>query len=144
MFWEEIGIGDDKVCKQWFPAVPDTYLAAYMLLGCDVLRQAQLIWNGKKRVLISGNTPYIVNHIPKQKSRVSRVKRPVEISKLSTTFSEIHRLHHEKLPPYQTRFVSVTVNQIPGTTLVVHPKPRISHSGYPFLLQMTSENYIYI
>ncbi len=133
------------VCKQWFPVVPDTYLAAAMLLGCDVLKQAPLIWNGKKRVLMWGNTPYVVNHIPKQKPRVSRVKfDPVEILKPSKTFSQIHLLHHEKLPPYQTRFVSVMVNQSPGTTLMLHPQPRFSHSSYPFLVKVTSEGHVYI
>ncbi len=145
MFWAEIRIGDNKVCRQWFPVVPNTYLAADMLLGCDVLGQAPLIWNGKKRVLMWGNTPYVVNYIPKQKSRVSRVKLdPVEISKPSKTFSQIHLLHHEKLSLYQTRFVSVMVNQSPGTTLIVHPQPRFSHSSYPFLVQVTSEGHIYL
>ncbi len=36
------------------------------------------------------------------------------------------------------------VNQSPGTTLVVHPQPRFSHSSYPFLVQVTSEGHIYL
>ncbi len=36
------------------------------------------------------------------------------------------------------------VNQSPGTTLVVHPQPRFSHSSYPFLVQVTSEKHNYI
>ncbi len=76
---------------------------------------------------------------------MSRIKLdPVEISQPSQTFSQIHLLHHETLPSYQTRFVSVMVNQAPGTTLVVYPQSRFSHSSYPFLVQVTSENHIYL
>ncbi len=92
-----------------------------------------------------GNTPYVVYHIPKQKSRVSRIKLdPVTISKQSTTFSQIHLLHLEKLPPFQMRFVSVLVNQTSGTTLLVYQQPWFSHSSYPFLVQVTSDNHIYL
>ncbi len=119
MILEEIEIGDDKVCKQWFPVVLDTYLTADMVFGCDVLGQALLIWNRKKRVLKLRNTRYVVNHIPKQNSRVSRVKLdPVEISKPSKASSQIHLLHAEKLPLYRTGFVLVMVNETPGTTFI--------------------------
>ncbi len=109
-----------------------------MLLGCDVLELAPLIWNGKE-------SSYVVHQIPKQKSRVSRVKLdPVEISKPSKAFSQIHLLQQEKLTPYQTCFVSVMVNRIPGTTLLVHPQPWFSHSSYAFLVQVTLDNHIYL
>ncbi len=36
------------------------------------------------------------------------------------------------------------VNQTPGTTLVAHPQPRFSHSSYPFLVKVTSDNHIYL
>ncbi len=83
------------VCKQWFPVVTDTNLATDMLLGCDVLGQAPLIWQGKKRVLMWGNTPYVVNHIPKQKARVSRVKIAPVVSKdyLSALISLLPLFH---------------------------------------------------
>ncbi len=113
-----------------------------MLFGCYVLGQVPLIWKGKKRVLLWGNAPYVVDDIPKQKSGVSR--DPVEIFKPSKTFSQIHLLHQEKPPPYQTHFESVMVNQTPDTTLVVHPQPRFSHSSYPFLVQVISDNHTHI
>ncbi len=36
------------------------------------------------------------------------------------------------------------VNQAPGTTLLVYPQPRFSHSSYPFLVQGNKENHIYL
>ncbi len=42
------------------------------------------------------------------------------------------------------RFVSLMVIQTPSTILLVHPQPRFSHSSYPFLVQVTSDNYIYL
>ncbi len=36
------------------------------------------------------------------------------------------------------------VNQTPDTTLLIHPQPRFSHSSYPFLVQVTLDNHIYL
>ncbi len=118
------------------------YLSADILRGCDALGQAQLAWDGKRRVMLWGNAPYVVNHIPRQINKVERVKPdPPDLSEPSLSLPQIH-LHSEKLPPYQIRFVSVTVKQEPGTTLLVYPQPRFSHNSHPFLVEVNRENAI--
>ncbi len=66
----EIGVGQSKTKKQWFPVVTNNYISTDLLLGSDVLDQAQLKWNGKKSVMMWGNASYIVHHVKKQRSKV--------------------------------------------------------------------------
>ncbi len=56
MTWVELGVGDKKVCKQWLPVIPDTYLQTDLLLGCDILSQATMSWCHSKNLLVWGNT----------------------------------------------------------------------------------------
>lgn len=73
---------------------------------------------------------------------MKRVNRnQVEISKPTKLFLQIN-LHPEKFPFYQIHFVSVTVNQEPGTILLVYFQTRFSHKSYPFLLLVNQEDNI--
>lgn len=99
MLWAEVGVRNDHIRKQWLPVVPESYLSPDILLECDVLGQAPLTWDGKWRVMVWGNTPYVVNHIPRQRNKVEWVKLdPVDVSKPSQSFPQINLLHPEKLP----------------------------------------------
>ena len=143
MWHAEVGIGDTQKHTQWFPVVPDTYISTDLLLGCDVLGQAPLIWNGKKRVMMWGNTPYVVGHIPCKKGEVGRVTRsPVELTRPSQTFTQINLLTPVKINPHQTQFVSIPVSETPGTHLIVYPQSRVSQNSHPCLVQVGSEGRV--
>ncbi len=70
MIWLEIGVGEDHVHKQWFPAVPNSYLDAYLLLGTDVLSRTPFTWEGNKNIIVSGNSSYVISHIRRQRGKV--------------------------------------------------------------------------
>ncbi len=65
MSWVEVGKGDNKVSKQYFPVIPDEYLQIDLLLGCDNLGQATMTWCHAKRLLVWGGTLYVVNLVRK-------------------------------------------------------------------------------
>ena len=122
MFWAEIGIGDDKFCKQWYPVVPDSYLSKDLLLGCDTLGQTTFHWDGSKGVIMWNNYPYVVRHIHRDRKKVREVRtNPVELSNSSLTYSHINLLVPECLGPYQTKFASIPVKETSDTTLLVYP-----------------------
>ncbi len=74
MVWLDIGVGEDRVHKQWFPVVPNSYLYAGLLLGTDVLSRTLFTWNGNKNIIVWGNTSYVVSHIKRQRGKVERVR----------------------------------------------------------------------
>ncbi len=145
MWKASIGIGDNKIFQRFFPIVPDNYLSCDLLLGCDVLGQAPLTWDGKTRALIWGDTPYTVNHIPRRKNKVSRVHTsPVELKNPVKEFKQINLKSPVFLDPYQTRFVPIPIQELPQTTLMVHPQSCFSHNSLPFLVNVTDENTIHV
>ncbi len=110
MWKTKIGVGDLKVCERYFPVVPNSYLSCDALLGCDVLSQATLVWDGPKRAIIWGDTPYFVYHICRRKNTVSRVQScPVELERPHQKFSQISLKTPVQLDPYQAQFVPVVV-----------------------------------
>ncbi len=140
-----IGVGDHKVCERYFPVVPNSYLSCDALLGCDVLSQATLVWGGPRRAIIWGDTPYVVYHIHRRKNTVSRVQScPVELESPHQKFSQISLKASIQLDPYQTQFVPVVVPETPESTLLVYPQPRFCHSSHPFIVNVTSEQSIYV
>ncbi len=115
----------------------------YALLGCDVLGQATLVWDGQKRAIIWGDTPYTVNHIRRSKNTVSRVQsRPVELKRPHQKFSQISLKAPAQLDPYHTQFVPVPVPELPESTLLVYPQPRFSKSSHSFIINVTNERSI--
>lgn len=106
MIWLEIGMGDIKTHKQWFPVVPDNYLNADLLLGCDVLGQAPVTWDVRKRVIMWGNAPYIVHHVKRQRGKVERI--------------QCAPLNAEPSTPYQTNEPAQSSKGCP-LSFTVHP-----------------------
>ncbi len=49
-----------------------------------------------------------------------------------------------RLDPYHTKFVPVSVPELPETTLLVYRQPRFSHSSHPFIVNVTNERSIYV
>ena len=46
----EIGIGLETLVKKWVPVVPNSYLQAHMLLGCDILYHSSFLWDPEKKL----------------------------------------------------------------------------------------------
>ncbi len=125
--------------------MPDNYLLCDLLLGCDVLGQAPLTWDGKIRALIWGDTPYTINHIPRRQNKVSRVHTsPVELKDPVKEFKQINLKSPVFLDPYQSQFMSIPIHELPQSTLLVHPQSRFSHNSLIFLVSVTDENTIHV
>ncbi len=145
MWKAKIGVGDHKVCERHFPVVPNSYLSCDALLGCDVLSQATLVWDGPKSAIIWGETPYIVYHIRHRKNTVSQVQSyPVELQNPHQKFSQISLKAPVQLDTYQSQFVPVVVPETQESTLLVYPQPRFCHSSHPFIVSVTSEQSIHV
>ncbi len=52
MIWLKIGVGEDRIQKQWFPVVPNSYLDADLLLGTNVLSRTPFTWDGNKNIIV--------------------------------------------------------------------------------------------
>ncbi len=125
--------------------VPNSYLSCDALLGCDVLSQATLVWDGPKRAIVCGDTPYVVYHIRRRKNTVSRVKScPVELNKPHQKFNQVSLKAPVQLDPYQALFIPVVVPETSESTLLVYPQPRFCHNSHPFIVNVTSEQSIYV
>ncbi len=134
MIWLKIGVGETKVHKRWFPVVPDHYLSVDLLLGCDVLFQAPLSWDCSKNVMLWGSALFIVHHVKRQKGKEERIQSAPLLAETSTpSVKQINLPAPVKVPLYRSQFIPFQVNESPGTTLVVHSQPRISHNSIPFL-----------
>ncbi len=145
MWRADIGIGNTTTCQRYLPVVPNSYLSCDVLLGCDVLSLAPLVWDGRKRAMLWGDTHYVVNHIRRQKNKVQGVKScPVEPGKTSPNYNQINLHSPIKLDPYHTQFVPIEVRETPHTNLLVYPQPRCSQSSHPYLVQVTAEQSIYL
>ena len=137
-------VGDKKECHRWVPVVPDTYLTCDMLLGCDLISEAPLTWDGKTRTLSWGETVYVVNYIPYHKRMVSRV-RDIPIEPIQTTGSlNINLGSPMYVEPYHTKFVPLPSKENPGQTLLVHPQPTIIGHANPFLVQVQEDGQVHI
>ena len=134
----EIGIGQEKVHKQWFPVVPDNYLSTELLLGCDVLGQSPFTCNQQKGLMFWGNAPYVIHKIPKRKGKVERITQIPPPVSTSPPTKNLHILNRVILPPYQTQFVPISVEEPPGTTIIVHPQGKVSRSTHPFCATVES------
>ncbi len=115
--------------------VPDNYLTCGALLGCDILGQAPLLWNGEKRTMMWGDTQHTVNHIPRRKNKVTRVQTsPVEMQEATKNYQQINLTTPVRLDHYHTQFLCIPTIEPPQTTLLIHPQPRFSHNSHPLLL----------
>ncbi len=146
MWKAKVGARDHQICERYFPIVPNPlYLTCDALLGCDVLGQATLVWDGEKRAIIWGDTPYTVNHIRRSKNTASRVQSsPVELKSPHQKFSQISLKAPAQLDPYHAQFVPVSVPEVCESTLLVYSQPRFSQSSHPFIVNVTNERSIHV
>ena len=128
----EIGIGQEQIHEHWFPVVPDNYLSTDMLLECDVLGQSSLTLNHKRKTMLWGNTSYAINLISKRKGKVEKITQIPPQVKESAPTNSLNITKTMIVPPYQIQFVSLAVNEIPGTTVIVHPQGKVSGNRHPF------------
>ncbi len=118
-----------------------------MLLDCDVLGQAPLTWDGKKKFLRWGETSYVVTYVPCQRNEVERVKtEPVVLAESvhAPIYSHIILLQQIKLGPYQTEFVPVPIKEKLQTLLTVHPQSRTSHNAHPCLVEVINKGLVHL
>lgn len=141
----EINIGNEKVCRQWFPVVPDTYVSVDVLLGCDVLNQAKFCWDPHNKVMSWGGASYVVSHISRNKKNVCHVQEdPVTLGDVSQGYTQISVKKPLSVNPYQSRFVPISVKETPNTTLIVYPQPRFLKNAQPCLVKVNDENNIFL
>ena len=137
-----IKIGDNKVHQRWVPVVPDSYISCDVLLGCDVLTQGTLVWNGLAKILTWNGTPYKINHIPVKRRTVRSVQTTV--SNKPNQGKNINLAHPVHLGPYQTQFFPLPCPEPPGQTLLVYPQPTISKQCQPYLIKVQENQTIYV
>jgi len=138
----EIGIGEEKVHKQWVSVVPNNYLSTDILLGCDVLGQSALMWNNVEKMIFWGNAPYPVQYISRTPGKVRKITQIPPPVKESAPTKNLHTIMEILIPPYQTQFVPLPVNETPGTTVILHPQGQVNRSKFPFCAVVSSENTI--
>ena len=139
----EINIGNEKVCRRWFPVVPDSYISVDLLLGCDILNQAKFCWDATNNVMVWGDASYIVHHISRNKKNVCRVREdPVTLKENPEGCTQIHVKLPLSIGPYQSKFTPIPVKEAPDTTLIIYPQPRFFQNTKPCLVKVNEENNI--
>ncbi len=143
MTWVKLGVGDNKVSKQWIPVIPDTYLQTDLLLGCDILGQATLTWQHTKGLLVWGGTPYVVNMVRKHHRQVERVR---VISPTPNDAGPVPKSLRVRanfvVPPYQSCIALLPVDEDPGTTVLVYPEAKTSQCDYPVCTTVNEQRQI--
>ncbi len=143
MAWLEIAVGEEKMYKQWFPVVPDSYLDSDLLLGCDVLGQASLTWNQSNHLMLWGNATYPVLRVAKKPGKVERVQSLAARKKQRVETSNQLRVRKRLvIPPYQSHLYPLEVNAEKGNTIMVFPHHSISNLTYPYISTVNEENKI--
>ncbi len=134
-----IGIGEQGTSKMWFPVVPDNYIGCDILLGCDVLGQAQLTWDHHQGTLTWGGTLHPARYVARRHGKVERVHLQKEaLESLMPTL----RVHTPvEIPLLKTAWCPVNVPEIPGTDLLVFPH----HGPFPeFVTRVTESRQVFI
>jgi len=111
-------------------------------LGCDVLGQSALMWNNAKKMIFWGNAPYPVHYITRTPGKVRKITQIPPPVKESAPTKSLHTNMEILIPPYQTQFVPLPVDETPGTTVILHPQGRVNRSKFPFCAVVSSENTI--
>ena len=135
-----ITIGGGKVIHRWVSVVPDNYLNTELLLGCDILCDAPLIWNHREQLLIWGKEQYPLYYIKPKRGKVERV---TQVPKPSQLENQLRVKEKFELPPYHTKFYLIKTKESPGTTLIVHPEKNSSAIPFPFVTTVNTEGEIY-
>ncbi|XP_076069574.1 uncharacterized protein LOC143041505 [Oratosquilla oratoria] len=145
MIKTKVNVGNAKVVTQWIPIVPDSYLATDILLGCDILNQANYHWNARKRTLCWGKVSYPFNTVKSQRGEVRQVREsPITLNGNPKHHLQVGLEAPVFLEPYQTRFITVPVREKPGTCLIVYPQASYSHNGHPYLVDVSEGSSIYV
>ena len=110
--------------------VPNNYLQADILLGCD------------KKLFHWRKTPYAFHLIRSRKNAVRNVTQlPPPVVSLKPE-NRLHDPHQIQLDPYQTKFILLPVEAKSGTILIVHPKGKPTSNCHPFCVQVSAEQTI--
>ena len=128
----EIGIGLKGVSRQHIPVVPNHYISTDLLLGCDLLNQSSYLMDQPNRVFYWGQAPYVVRVVRKGKHEIRKVNHLPPPSPASPTQNNLHVPQTMKLQPYQTKFISLPIEEQPGTTVIIYPQGKISANPHPY------------
>ena len=138
----DVGVGR-QLYQGWIPVVPDMYLQTDVLLGCDILNQAQFHWDGKRKRLVWGDVPYIVGYVRRKKGTVTKVK----VIRQKATNKEARSLtlsSELRIEPYQSHLFRVGVKEDPKNTLLVTPHPGINLNHMPYLTKVNDDKEVCI
>ena len=140
----EIEIGGGKKILQWYPVVPNKYLEADILLGCDLLGQATVTWDNKRGIMFWDDTPYVVNQTKRNIKKVSKVHQvPThEISPVTVTNNYFQTHQNITVPPYTSIFCEMKVKGTPGEDLIIYPQGRLTHNSHPFVTRIDDNSVI--
>ncbi len=138
----EVETGGDKKIKQCFPVVPNKYLEADILLGCDLLGQTTLVWDNKQGLMIWGDTPYMVNQMKRKQKKVSKVHRVPTPQTPQVTNHYFHTHQNISIPPYTSGFYEIKVKGTPGEELIIYPQGRLTHNSHPFVTRIDDHGLI--
>lgn len=69
----EIGKGDGRIVQKWIPVVPDQFLSKdiNVLLGCDILKNAPIVWDGAISTSSWRETRYVMSFTQTTSGRAS-------------------------------------------------------------------------
>ena len=134
-----IMVGREEEVRRWVSVVPDSYLSSEMLLGCDVLGQAPMTWNHKRKLIVWGGQEYPIYFI-RPKGRVDRVT-VVPLPKVLTNQLRVKQKYD--MQPYQTLFIPVETREKPGTTLIVYPEKTMKSLTYPFVATVNEDGQVF-
>ncbi len=83
--------------------------------------------------------------LKRQRGKVERVLCAPLISEPSTpTIKQMNLSNPVKLVYYYSQFILFQSSEPPGTTLLVHPQPRVILKTFPFLTKVTKEKKTYL
>ena len=141
----ELGVGSHQNFSGWIPVVPDSYLNADLLLGCDILNLAPLYWDGKRNRLVWGDTPYIMGHVKVGKRTVRRITEIPPEKKTAKNSSRSLTLPYDiKIEPFQSQLIKIKVSEEPGATLIISPNVRVNLNSMPYLTKVNEEREIFL
>lgn len=128
----EIGIGLKGISKQHVPVVPDHYLNADLLLGCDILNQSSYLMDQPNKVFYWGQAPYAVKVTRKSKHEIKRVTHLSPPVQDPSSHHNVHVPFTVQLQPYQTKFIPLPIKEAPGATVIIYPQGKINANTHPY------------
>ncbi len=98
----------------------------------------------EKKIIVWGNSSYVISHIRRQRGKVERVRATPLTLNQSDQVKDIRLTKSIRMELYQTQFLPIPVSKNPGETLLVQAQPKMSPDSLPFLTKVDNSNNIYL